>query len=590
MSAKFLVTVGVAGFLCGTGFVARGAAPLGTVFTYQGRLLKDGEPMEGDVDLEFRLFDASAGGSQVGETLALADVPLTEGLFTVRLNEKNEFGDTAFQGDARWLEIAVEGETLSPRQELTASPYALFARTAPWAGLLDVPEGFADGIDNVGGLVLPYAGTADDPDTAFAVTNTGTGNAIDATASGGGNAIDATASGGGIAILATAPGNGVALLGIGSVIGSTGAAGDASFGVRGEATNADGGITFGVSGESTSGAVNASGVFGLVSSPTGGTNGVWGQTSSSTVFTAGVYGEATASAGTGSTLGVAGTTMGDGVASSGVLGMALNETPAGSTYGVYGRSYSDVAVTRGTVGYASSPAAVLTFGVQGQTNSAGPFATGVYGLGFNATPVQIYGVRGQTNSTLDAAAGVIGQGNGVIAPGTPAAAALEIRNGAIRVSGTVRPAGTICPEGPGWAPIESCVIPGLCGAGDPLHSHTIGWFADLPLMNPLIIAGPDCPPGGTASMILATVETETPPPPWTSWYVQVHSKVPGGAVLRVSRMGSVLCECVPPGEPFWVHYLIINQAPAGVSPDEQDSESAAPTAVDGIPDAPGRPR
>ncbi|MGD9030705.1 MAG: right-handed parallel beta-helix repeat-containing protein, partial [Anaerolineae bacterium] len=64
-------------------------------------------------------------------------------------------GGTAFTGEARWLEIALDcgdGETtLSPRQELTPSPYALHASTSdsvPWNGLVNVPPGFADGTDD----------------------------------------------------------------------------------------------------------------------------------------------------------------------------------------------------------------------------------------------------------------------------------------------------------------------------------------------------------------------------------------------------------------------------------------------------------
>ncbi|MBW6474326.1 MAG: hypothetical protein K0B14_14465, partial [Anaerolineaceae bacterium] len=37
---------------------------------------------------------------------------------------------------------------LTPRQALTASPYALYAKAAPWSGLIGVPAGFADGVDN----------------------------------------------------------------------------------------------------------------------------------------------------------------------------------------------------------------------------------------------------------------------------------------------------------------------------------------------------------------------------------------------------------------------------------------------------------
>jgi hypothetical protein len=126
-------------------------ADLGTEFTYQGRLLDGDSPAEGDYDFRFILYDAQSGGSQVGSVEALEDVTVTEGLFTVAL----DFGSAAFTGQARWLEIGVrpwdstgDFTTLTPRQELTAAPYALYARGAPWGGLTGVPAGFADGVDD----------------------------------------------------------------------------------------------------------------------------------------------------------------------------------------------------------------------------------------------------------------------------------------------------------------------------------------------------------------------------------------------------------------------------------------------------------
>jgi hypothetical protein len=103
-------------------------AAVGTGFTYQGRLVDDGNPANGAYDLEFLLFDASAAGTQIGSTLTLEDVSVSDGLFTIEL----DFGTGAFGGGERWLEIGVRPgssvgafTTLSPRQELTPTPYAM---------------------------------------------------------------------------------------------------------------------------------------------------------------------------------------------------------------------------------------------------------------------------------------------------------------------------------------------------------------------------------------------------------------------------------------------------------------------------------
>ena len=109
------------------------AAPMGTAFTYQGRLADANSPAEGLYDFEFAVFNALVGGSQQGSTVSKDDVDVIDGYFTVPL----DFGGdpNIFNGDARWLEIAVrpgagmgQFTTLSPRQELTPVPYAMQTR------------------------------------------------------------------------------------------------------------------------------------------------------------------------------------------------------------------------------------------------------------------------------------------------------------------------------------------------------------------------------------------------------------------------------------------------------------------------------
>lgn len=100
---------------------------LGTSITYQGQLLKAGAPLTDTCDLRFRLFDDLGAGAQVGSTVTLPDESVSAGRFTVAL----DFGQGAFNGNARWLEIAAQctGDgalvVLTPRQPLTAAPYAL---------------------------------------------------------------------------------------------------------------------------------------------------------------------------------------------------------------------------------------------------------------------------------------------------------------------------------------------------------------------------------------------------------------------------------------------------------------------------------
>jgi hypothetical protein len=139
-------------FLLGTtsSSATPGGTPLGSAFTYQGRLDRNGRPYTGACDFQFKLFDAAIDGGQFGPTLDIPGLPVSNGLFLAQLS----FGSSNFSGDARWLEVAVncpgdpKGYTTLGRQELTATPYALYATAAPWNGLTGVPAGFADNLDN----------------------------------------------------------------------------------------------------------------------------------------------------------------------------------------------------------------------------------------------------------------------------------------------------------------------------------------------------------------------------------------------------------------------------------------------------------
>lgn len=91
-------------------------------FTYQGRLSQNGQPANGAFDLQFRLFDAPAGGNAIGTPVNEAQFPVTDGLFTVSLAFPG-----AFTGTQSWLEVSVNGQVLDPRQAVSTTPVAQFA-------------------------------------------------------------------------------------------------------------------------------------------------------------------------------------------------------------------------------------------------------------------------------------------------------------------------------------------------------------------------------------------------------------------------------------------------------------------------------
>jgi len=123
-----------------------------TAFTYQGQLRDGGTNAYGAYTMIFKLYDACTGGNQIGGTITNAPT-LANGLFTVNL----DFGGDAFNGNARWLDITVDGESLTPRVQVLPSPYAIYAGNAASAanlssGTWSAAAGNFEGYSNVFGI------------------------------------------------------------------------------------------------------------------------------------------------------------------------------------------------------------------------------------------------------------------------------------------------------------------------------------------------------------------------------------------------------------------------------------------------------
>jgi hypothetical protein len=107
------------------------AAAQGTAFIYQGQLQNGGSPANGLYDFQFALSNAPSGGAPVGSTVTELAVAVTNGLFTTTL----DFG-AVFAGNPTWLAISVRTNGagnyigLTPLQQLTPTPYAIFATSA----------------------------------------------------------------------------------------------------------------------------------------------------------------------------------------------------------------------------------------------------------------------------------------------------------------------------------------------------------------------------------------------------------------------------------------------------------------------------
>ncbi len=98
--------------------------PAGTSFTYQGELKSAGTPYTGSPAMTFRLYTQSGGGAPIG-TVTLPSVAVAQGLFTASL----DFGVSPFtSGQALWLEVETLGQMLSPRQQVSGTPFSLSTR------------------------------------------------------------------------------------------------------------------------------------------------------------------------------------------------------------------------------------------------------------------------------------------------------------------------------------------------------------------------------------------------------------------------------------------------------------------------------
>lgn len=160
-------------------------------FTYQGRLETSGVPANGQHDFEFRLFDSATLGTQVGTSICMDQLNVQDGLFSVGLNFGQQFTGAAF-----WLEIRVRADgvvgncstgaftTLTPRQRLTGTPYAL-ALPGLWTlssgSIPSVIGGFAENsvLNGAIGAVIAGGGNVAEANVvtdAFGVVSGGTRN------------------------------------------------------------------------------------------------------------------------------------------------------------------------------------------------------------------------------------------------------------------------------------------------------------------------------------------------------------------------------------------------------------------------------
>jgi hypothetical protein len=332
-------------------------SPVDTAFTYQGQLKDGGNPANGQYDFVFSLYDATNAGNRIGSPITVTNQTVTGGVIAQTL----DFGAGSFQGEARWLEVAVRQTgggsytTLAPRQAITAVPNAM--SLVPGATITSTSSSTLLTVNNSG------SGTA-----VYGVSGTGYGVYGNSSTYGlVGTSTSSTGSG----VWASNPnGDGVD----GQTASSTG------HGLTGYNSNISGGVgvygngVIGVEGQST---YNGTGVYGSGTTGVraeGNTYGAYVSANTYGVYASGSYG-----------VYALGNTGVYGSGGTGVYGSGSYQgvRAAGNTYGVYATS-DDTGV------YASG-----YYGVNGQGGIYGLYGHGLYGVyGYSQTGTGVYGESG----------------------------------------------------------------------------------------------------------------------------------------------------------------------------------------------------
>lgn len=108
---------------------AQGLAQVPQVLGYQGRLLKsDGTAEVGVVSVIFKIYGVSTGGQSLWDETQ--QVAVSDGFYSLMLGSQAAFPSGLWDGADKYLELAVGGAALAPRQPISSVAYALLATNA----------------------------------------------------------------------------------------------------------------------------------------------------------------------------------------------------------------------------------------------------------------------------------------------------------------------------------------------------------------------------------------------------------------------------------------------------------------------------
>ena len=107
-------------------------ADIPKILSYSGRLTDSaGRPVTSTRVLKFKIYSALTSGSVIWNSGNYSASPDANGVFSVLLGTQSDpVTDAVFNDTPRYLEIILDGTTMSPRARLVSSPYAYRALIA----------------------------------------------------------------------------------------------------------------------------------------------------------------------------------------------------------------------------------------------------------------------------------------------------------------------------------------------------------------------------------------------------------------------------------------------------------------------------
>jgi hypothetical protein len=136
----------VTGLIIAAAFQLWAQAP--EMFRYQGRLVDGTNLVNATLPMSFKLYDAQSGGTKLYEDAS--SVLVVDGLYSTYIGDNTVFGSltNAMTNAAVYLELTVNGETLSPRERMVSVPYALNAPAATPAPVVGDPAAVSNVVVN----------------------------------------------------------------------------------------------------------------------------------------------------------------------------------------------------------------------------------------------------------------------------------------------------------------------------------------------------------------------------------------------------------------------------------------------------------